>query len=708
MAPKRGGLSLARKKELQNLFHSADTDASGLLSFTEMKMVLREGNPSLTDKELALLFREIDTNGDLTVDFKEFARYLNSMSASKLKKSKSREQVTADRCKEEFWRVDENSDGTLSRGEMTLLLRKGNPEITEEELELLFDTMDQDGNGSLDFSEFVDYITGAKAQGEAEPEKEEKFSDTIFWVDTVPLPEVYQQRSSHIAMAHERAIYRPQLDELMKLIKEVLEAVSISEGTRRLTWGSLNMYQASEHFLKPLTQRFDPCSFVEPVAAEPQVPEWFVSHWWGTPLVQTFAMLKYHQEQREGEAGEASAWWIDSFARCLHCVQPTRFPAPKDLEDAAFCKVLISTTCVGSVVLLDSSGMAFSRAWCLLEFALSLDMPKDKSTGHVTDVVAWNHPLKKAGLLFDVGQGKSEEVLREGAVFPLDLYSKGYRVAVHKSEASLEADRKRILHFLASTPADSWDRLKPPTDKEAYSTVNASLQQRFIAGAMAASAMADDEKALKKMATDHPEYLESCTAHGFRPVHAAAMKGSLQALKLLVGLQCNVNARATDGRTPLYLAAREGHDATVLYLLKNKAEVDTTSSGGKTALHASIEGGHITISGSLLDHKANPNISAGAEAPLLLAARDDQAATCGLLLDFKADPSKESAEGEKCYELVKHSTKLVETLKKAVQDAQGGGATRSSRRRPSVGEERMVRDLSAICSKEVKGSRMRP
>eukprot|EP00435_Cladocopium_sp_Y103_P055014 s593_g18.t1 len=315
----------------------------------------------------------------------------------------------------------------------------------------------------------------------------------------------------------------------------------------------------------------------------------------------------------------------------------------------------------------------------------------DKSTGHVTDVVAWNQPLKKAGLLVDIGQGKSEEVLGEhGAVFPLDLYSKGYRVAVHKSEASLEADRKRILHFLASTPADSWDRLKPPTDKEAYSTVNASLQQRFIAGAMAASAMADDEKTLKKIVTDHPEILESCTAHGFRPVHAAAMKGKLQALKLLVGLQCNVNARATDGRTPLHVAAREGHDATVLYLLKNKAEVDATSDGGKTALHASIEGGHITIAGSLLDHKADPNISAGAEPPLLLAARDDQAATCGLLLDFKADPSKESADGKKCYELVKHSTKLVDTLKKAAQDTLGGGGSRSTRRRPSVGEERMV------------------
>ena len=60
-------------------------------------------------------------------------RYLNSQKAgSRLQKSKTREQLTAERVKEEFSRVDENSDGTLSREEMKMLLRRGNPEITEE------------------------------------------------------------------------------------------------------------------------------------------------------------------------------------------------------------------------------------------------------------------------------------------------------------------------------------------------------------------------------------------------------------------------------------------------------------------------------------------------------------------------------------------------------------------------------------------------
>jgi len=704
MAPKKGGLSLERKKELQNLFHSADKDDSGLLSFTEMSMVLREGNPDLTDKELAVLFREIDTNGDLTVDFKEFARYLNSMSATKLQKSKSREQMTAERCKEEFWKFDDNSDGRLSREEIVKLLRLGNPEITEEEMDLLFDTMDQDGDGALDFSEFVDYITGAKKTvdpPEAAEVKVVKLSDFIPWVDTVPLPEAYQERSSTIPMAHNRAIRRHQLDDLICLIKKVLETTTLQDGSRKLTWEKIDMYQMSEAFLKPLTIRFNPCSFVELVAEAPQVPEWFVSHWWGTPVTQTAAMLKYHAEQRKG-----TTWWIDSCARSLHGHERTHFPAPKDLEDAPFCKALISSSCVGTVMLLDAHGTALSRSWCLLEFALSLDMSKDKQTPHVTDMVAWNLSLKKAAFLADQGKGQLEEVLGErGAVFPMEIYMKGYRMGLHKSEATLEADRKRILHFLASTPPDSWDRLKPPTDKEAYASVNANLQHRFIAGAMAAAAMSDDATALKKMVAEHPDFKESCTAHGFRPLYAAAMKGSLQTLKALIGLKCNLNVRATDGRTPLFVAAREGHDATVSHLLKAKAEVDSTSHG-KTALHASIEGGHITISGSLLDHKADPNINAGAEAPLLLAARNDQAATCGLLLDYQADPLKESSDGRKCYELVKSSQKLIDTLKKAVADA--GVGARAARRRPSVGEARIVKDLSRICSKEVKETRTRP
>ncbi|CAJ1405515.1 unnamed protein product [Effrenium voratum] len=701
-----GCLADEATNSLKGTWKGADADASGLLSFTEMSMVLREGNPDLTDKELAVLFREIDTNGDLTVDFKEFARYLNSGSdKSKLQKAKSKEQLTAERCKEEFRRADENSDGKLSREEIATLLRKGNPDMGEQELQLLFKSLDQDGSGQLDFNEFVDYITGSR------PEPVEEAIPTP-WAG-MPVPQAFVERTS-IEKAEWRGIFRSQLDDLIVFIKEVLDKAPV-QGGERLSWGMVDMYRATEMFVKPLTRSFR-CSFAELVATEPQegdlwdgpsslramdpgeVPKWFVSHWWGTPLMQTAAMLKYHGDQRQ--AKKPAAMWLDAFALCLHDPEQL-FPVPSVMEAAPFLKVLISPKCIGTVFLMDGTGVATGRSWCLLELALSLDMSKDKSTTHFVDIVAWNAQLKKAALLADSGNGDSAEVLDEGgAAFPLDLYIGGYKVAAHKAESRLDIDRKRILHFFASTPEDRWDKVLPPNDSKAYAAVNARLQHRFIAGAFAAAAIKDDDKMLKKMASEHPSFKESCTAYGFHPLHVAAMKGSHEALKVLVDLNCEVDATASDGRTPLFLAAREGHDTTVTQLLKAKADVNKAI-GSKSALHASIEGGHITISGNLLDHKANPDSGTG-ETPLQLAARHDQAAMCGLLLDFKADPLKESPDGRKPFELVRKSEKLADTLKQAALQAHAG---QMHKRRPSVHEARMVRDLSQFCSKEVKDSR---
>ena len=60
------------------------------------------------------------------------------------------------------------------------------------------------------------------------------------------------------------------------------------------------------------------------------------------------------------EAKKEASVWMDCFARALpgalasfrsksrHSEEATHFPAPKDLEDAGFCRALISNSCVGS------------------------------------------------------------------------------------------------------------------------------------------------------------------------------------------------------------------------------------------------------------------------------------------------------------------------------------------------------------------------
>mmetsp|Transcript_150550 Transcript_150550/g.419546 ORF Transcript_150550/g.419546 Transcript_150550/m.419546 type:complete len:240 (+) Transcript_150550:71-790(+) len=60
--------------------------------------------------------------------------------------------------KKSFKKLDRNKDGSLTIAEMGRLLRQGRSDITDRELELLFDRIDKNGNGRIEFGEFVDYI----------------------------------------------------------------------------------------------------------------------------------------------------------------------------------------------------------------------------------------------------------------------------------------------------------------------------------------------------------------------------------------------------------------------------------------------------------------------------------------------------------------------------------------------------------------------
>eukprot|EP00439_Symbiodinium_sp_Y106_P037630 s815_g4.t1 len=62
--------------------------------------------------------------------------------------------------KAKFQALDRNGDGILSRDEMGVLLRRGRDDITDEELGVLWDDMNHDGDEGIDFDEFVDYLFG--------------------------------------------------------------------------------------------------------------------------------------------------------------------------------------------------------------------------------------------------------------------------------------------------------------------------------------------------------------------------------------------------------------------------------------------------------------------------------------------------------------------------------------------------------------------
>jgi hypothetical protein len=61
-------------------------------------------------------------------------------------------------------KTNKNGMGTLDKEEMSALLLKGNPSFTEDQLSSIFDGADSNGNGVIEFTEFLWFLYG---QGQA-------------------------------------------------------------------------------------------------------------------------------------------------------------------------------------------------------------------------------------------------------------------------------------------------------------------------------------------------------------------------------------------------------------------------------------------------------------------------------------------------------------------------------------------------------------
>jgi len=58
----------------------------------------------------------------------------------------------------QFKEFDSNHDGRLDFDEVRTLMRKGNPQIKDSDIRVIFDAVDRNGDARVDFNELVDFI----------------------------------------------------------------------------------------------------------------------------------------------------------------------------------------------------------------------------------------------------------------------------------------------------------------------------------------------------------------------------------------------------------------------------------------------------------------------------------------------------------------------------------------------------------------------
>merc|ERR1712076_257943 len=132
--------------EFREAFDEFDTDKSGAISHKELLGVMRATGQNPTEDELLNMILEVDLDGNGTIEFPEFLE---------LMKQKATEDDDADTIREAFKIFDRDKDGFISTKELKKVTTMLGQQLTKEEVEEFMKEADVDGNGKLDYDEFV-------------------------------------------------------------------------------------------------------------------------------------------------------------------------------------------------------------------------------------------------------------------------------------------------------------------------------------------------------------------------------------------------------------------------------------------------------------------------------------------------------------------------------------------------------------------------
>ena len=142
---KKGGPSEGRPSR-EEVMKKFDKDGDGTITTKELGTVMRSLGQNPTEAELQDMINEVDADGNGTIDFPEF---LNLM-ARKMKDTDSEEEL-----KEAFKVFDKDGNGFISAAELRHVMTNLGEKLTDEEVDEMIREADVDGDGQVNYDEFV-------------------------------------------------------------------------------------------------------------------------------------------------------------------------------------------------------------------------------------------------------------------------------------------------------------------------------------------------------------------------------------------------------------------------------------------------------------------------------------------------------------------------------------------------------------------------
>ncbi len=155
--------SCSSSSELAEVFRYFDKNGVGKISTVELGLVLSSLGIEYTDKELELMVREVDVDGDGFIDLEEFIN-LNKLASQAImageddNNTEHQENSTAaelEVLRDAFHVFDVEKKGYISADSLHRVLSGlGDECITLEDCRRMIHSVDQDGDGRVDFHDF--------------------------------------------------------------------------------------------------------------------------------------------------------------------------------------------------------------------------------------------------------------------------------------------------------------------------------------------------------------------------------------------------------------------------------------------------------------------------------------------------------------------------------------------------------------------------
>ncbi|XP_011868132.1 PREDICTED: probable calcium-binding protein CML11, partial [Vollenhovia emeryi] len=174
---KTPAISKSQMKEFREAFRLFDKDGDGTITKEELGRVMRSLGQFARAEELRTMLQEIDIDGDGNVSFEEFVEIVSNMGASTAAPSDQHQEEQE--LRDAFRVFDKHNRGYITASDLRAVLQCLGEDLSEEEIEDMIKEVDVDGDGRIDFYEFV-HALGEPGIDEDEEDDDEDLQSPLY------------------------------------------------------------------------------------------------------------------------------------------------------------------------------------------------------------------------------------------------------------------------------------------------------------------------------------------------------------------------------------------------------------------------------------------------------------------------------------------------------------------------------------------------